>query len=184
MKNRHFVSPFRLRLLPRTLAFLAVIHGDRPDNARVVASFSSPVSLFATNAGARLSLPGQLATMTRLRASSPGNNDNENSNDDGDGDGEKKDEVDFEDAMDEWLTQKDAFLDRPFFDPARYDEDDESVPGRLARLVRADYPLAEAAFATVYFVALVVLAKELLRMQLYGAEYVPFQQGVAPGKLF
>jgi len=122
--------------------------------------------------------------MTRLRSSSPDENENDNKDRNSNGDDEKKNDANYEDAIDDLLTKKDDFLDRPFFDPTKYDEDDESLPGRLARLIEADYPLVEAAFVTVYFVVLVIVAKELLRMQLYGSEYVPFTQGVAPGKLF
>lgn len=121
------------------------------------------------------------ATTTRLCSSSGGNH---NKNSDGDQEGEKKSDDDRNDAIDDFLAKKDEFLDRPFFDPSRYEEDDKSLPGRFANLIKSDYPLAEAAFSTVYFLVLVVVAKELLRIQLYGSEYIPFTQGVAPGKLF
>jgi len=169
------------------------------DSVRMVASFSLGASRVATTTNTRSLSTGHFASMTRattpterartkattttrLRSSPSGGSHDEDGHDDREV--EKQDDGNFNDAIDDLLTKKDDFLDRPFFDPTRYDEDDESLPGRLANLVKSDYPLAEAAFATVYFVALVVVAKELLRMQLYGSEYVPFAQGVAPGKLF
>lgn len=136
----------------------------------------------ATMETARARATATATTATRLCSSPSGGNHNTNST--SDREDEKKREDDYSNAIDDLLNKKDDFLDRPFFDPTRYDEDDDSLPGRLANFIKADYPLAEAAFATVYFIVLVVIAKELLRMQLYGTEYVPFTQGVAPGKLF
>lgn len=77
--------------------------------------------------------------------------------------------------------QWDEFLDKPFFEPER------AKKGPLAwfaNLVEDDYEAAEALFAGLYIVVLVVLTQEVLRMQLYGDAYVPFRAGGGAGSLF
>jgi len=61
----------------------------------------------------------------------------------------------------------DALLDQPFFDPNQYDDDDTSIIGKLASLVKADPDLMKGIFAGVYFLILVVIAQDLLRVQMY-----------------
>jgi hypothetical protein len=80
----------------------------------------------------------------------------------------------------------DAFLDRPFFDPAVFDEGDESFLGKFANLVKTDYELAETLYVGVLFVILIIATQEVLRIQLYGDAYSPFARGGggAGGKLF
>lgn len=81
----------------------------------------------------------------------------------------------------------DEFLDQPFFDPDQYQDDDRSVLGRLASFIKRDYELAETIYAGLIFVVLVIVSQELLRIQLYGDQYVPFKSisGLARnGKLF
>lgn len=78
----------------------------------------------------------------------------------------------------------DELLDKPFFDPDAYAEDDTSPLGRLATFVKSDYELAETIFAGSLFVILLLVTQELLRMELYGDNYVPFLKGGASGKLF
>lgn len=71
----------------------------------------------------------------------------------------------------------DEFLDRPFFYPDEYDDNDEtdkSILAKFARLVKSDYELAETLYVGIMFVVLVILSQELLRMQLYGDAYIPF----------
>lgn len=87
----------------------------------------------------------------------------------------------------QWQTPNDDedeqdWMDQQFFDP-------ESVPENspfywLAQLVQRDYNTAEALLAGLYFVILIVGTQEVLRMQLYGDSYIPFQAGSAPGRLF
>lgn len=78
----------------------------------------------------------------------------------------------------------DELLDEPFFDPDQVMDDDPLPVRWFANLVKNDYNTAEALFAGFFFVVLVIFSQELLRMQLYGDNYVPFQAGVKPGQLF
>ena len=78
----------------------------------------------------------------------------------------------------------DEFLDKQIFDPEAVTEDDPAPIQWFANLVKNDYATAEVLYAGAMFVVLVVFSQELLRMQLYGDGYVPFQAGVKPGQLF
>jgi hypothetical protein len=78
----------------------------------------------------------------------------------------------------------DDMLDKPFFEPEQVTEDDPLPVRWFADLVKNDYNTAEALYAGVIFVIMVIISQELLRMQLYGDGYVPFQAGVRPGQLF
>jgi hypothetical protein len=80
----------------------------------------------------------------------------------------------------------DTFLDTPFFDPNRVANDEKSPPllRKFAQFVQNDYPTAEAIFTGIFFVMLMVVGQELVRMQIYGDNYVPFTKGVLPGNLF
>jgi hypothetical protein len=81
-------------------------------------------------------------------------------------------------------TNIDDFLDQQFFDPDQVADD---APGPLkwfANLVKNDYNTAEGLYVGLIFVFMVILSQELLRMQIYGDNYVPFQKGVLPGQLF
>lgn len=71
--------------------------------------------------------------------------------------------------------QLDDWLDTPFFDPMAYDEHDDSTwQARLANFVKNDYNLAELLFAGTFIAFMLIVSQELFRMQLYGADYVPF----------
>jgi hypothetical protein len=72
----------------------------------------------------------------------------------------------------------DSFLDTPFFDPS---SKNNGPLQWFANLVDSDYETAEALYAGVFFVILVVLTQEILRMQLSGDAYVPFRHGGASG---
>ena len=72
-------------------------------------------------------------------------------------------------------SRLDKFLDTPFFDPSEIGED--SPLSRFANLVETDYETAETLFAGSFFVVLVIISQELLRMQLHGDAYVPFMNG-------
>ena len=78
------------------------------------------------------------------------------------------------------------FLDRQFFEPDKVLEDKSSNPllKRLASFVIDDYAKAEAILSALFFVVLIIVAQEALRMQLYGGNYEPFSRGVLPGNLF
>lgn len=66
-------------------------------------------------------------------------------------------------------------LDTQFFDPSQV-TDDSPLKG-FANLVEEDYPTAEALFASFFITVMVILTQEVLRMQLYGEQYVPFTKG-------
>jgi hypothetical protein len=70
----------------------------------------------------------------------------------------------------------DAFLDSPFYDPDKVLEDEDSSESskRFARFVKNDYETAEALLSGAFFVILVIVSQELLRMHIYGSEYAPF----------
>lgn len=72
-------------------------------------------------------------------------------------------------------TNWNDFLDRPFFDPSRVSK--RSPLRWFADLVQTDYETAEALFASSFLFVLVILTQEILRMQLYGDDYVPFHRG-------
>ena len=79
------------------------------------------------------------------------------------------------------------FLDKPFFDPNEYDDENNDSPrllGWFANLVKSDYELAETLYVGAIFAVLLVVSQELLRMQMNGDNYVPFLRGGAGGKLF
>ena len=65
----------------------------------------------------------------------------------------------------------DGFLDQQFFDPSRKDNGSFQW---FADLVESNYETAEALYVGTFFVILVVITQELLRMQLYGDAYAPF----------
>lgn len=81
----------------------------------------------------------------------------------------------------------DEILDKPFFDPDAFDDDDDSILGKLAAFVKSDYELAETIYVGIIFVIMVIVSQELLRMQIYGDSYVPFHSSGSPansGRLF
>mmetsp|Transcript_48928 Transcript_48928/g.72724 ORF Transcript_48928/g.72724 Transcript_48928/m.72724 type:complete len:194 (+) Transcript_48928:64-645(+) len=97
-------------------------------------------------------------------------------------------ENNFQASLDDQLDRIDAFLDKPFFDPdSVLDEDDGDGDGSplgkfrkwFATLVKNDYDFAEALYAGFVLVFMVVVSQELLRMQLYGSNYIPFTPGGA-----
>jgi len=78
------------------------------------------------------------------------------------------DNDDDKDALDDWL-------DTPFFDPLAYEDDDDSTwQARLANFVKTDYNAFEFLYAGTFLAFMLVVSQELFRMQLYGADYVPF----------
>jgi len=96
------------------------------------------------------------------------------------------------DGGEEGRDPLDRFLDTPFYDPDRVLDDDESSEAskRFARFVKSDYETAESLIAGGFFLILIVLSQELVRMQVYGSDYVPFVggggggSGIGTGRLF
>jgi hypothetical protein len=80
----------------------------------------------------------------------------------------------------------DEFLDKPFFEPDKVLKDENSNPllRKFAAFVLGDYEFAEALLTGIFFVVLIIITQEALRMQLNGANYVPFTKGSIPGSLF
>jgi hypothetical protein len=98
-----------------------------------------------------------------------------NENDEGEKEASKKGSFDM-----------DEFLDTPFFDPDKVLKDANSNPllKKFAAFVQQDYEFAEVVLTGLFFVVLIIITQELLRMQLNGANYVPFTGGSIPGSLF
>jgi hypothetical protein len=80
----------------------------------------------------------------------------------------------------------DEFLDTPFFNPDKVLKDENSNPllKKFAAFVQQDYEFAEVVLTGLFFVVLIIITQELLRMQLNGTNYVPFTGGSIPGSLF
>jgi hypothetical protein len=84
-------------------------------------------------------------------------------------------EKDSERSLEEMV---DSFLDQEFFNPSRVNEN--SPFKWFANLVERDYETAEALYASIIIVMLVIVSQELLRMQINGLHhYVPFTRGAA-----
>jgi hypothetical protein len=85
---------------------------------------------------------------------------------------------DNEDSLDE-------LLDKSYFTPDEYDENDSGPLVWFANQVKSDYEFAKSLYVTSYFVVLMIITQELLRMQLYGDGYIPFTRlGANTGDLF
>ncbi|CAJ1959371.1 unnamed protein product [Cylindrotheca closterium] len=97
-------------------------------------------------------------------------NDNHNQNED-----EESDE-----SIGESLN---TLLDKQFFDPEKYDENDTGPLAWFANFVKRDYEFAETVYVGVYLTVLVIITQEVLRMQLYGDKYMPFAR-IGNGNLF
>lgn len=89
-----------------------------------------------------------------------------------------------EDEEDNGDKSLDELLDKPFFDPNAYEEDDSSLAGWFANLVKSNYEFAETLYVGTVFVILIIITQELLRFQIYGDGYLPFTKGVGGGSLF
>jgi len=80
-----------------------------------------------------------------------------------------------------------VFLDTPIFDP-----DEEIREGEIfsplrswfSSLVKNDYAFAESLYVGFIFFVLVVFSQELLRMKIYGENYIPFTRGSTSGGLW
>lgn len=73
------------------------------------------------------------------------------------------------------------FLDTPIINIEDDNEDDNA--NWFKTLLKNDYDLAEALYTSAFLTIMVVLSQELLRMQMYGENYVPFKSG-GGGQLF
>jgi len=129
----------------------------------------------------------ELSLLTRNRNDISSNNSSSNNSNSNSNNAKNDSDNDTPASLDE-------FLDRPLFDPdSILDETGEPLKENanpisvwFARLVRNDYELAETLYAGIFFVVLLVITQEVLRMQMYGDNYVPFVAGGAKmtGKLF
>jgi hypothetical protein len=99
---------------------------------------------------------------------------------------QSNDEEEEEEETKKGSFDMDEFLDTPFFDPDKVLKDENSSPllKRFAAFVQGDYQTAEAVLTGLFFVILIIITQEVLRMQLNGANYVPFTRGTIPGSLF
>ena len=60
-----------------------------------------------------------------------------------------------------------TLLNTPFFDPNNYNDDDDTVVGKLATFVKANPEVFKTIFIGIYFNILVMIAQDLLRIQMY-----------------
>lgn len=85
-----------------------------------------------------------------------------------------------DDNEDTLVDKINTFLDTPFFDPENV-VDDGTPMGRFkswfASIVQNDYEYAETLYAGGFLAFMVWISQELLRMQVYGDNYVPFKPG-------
>ena len=75
----------------------------------------------------------------------------------------------------------DKFLDTEFFNPK--DVKEGSPLKWFANLVENDYATAEALYTSFFIAFMVLVTQELVRMQVYGENFVPFQK-LRDGSLF
>jgi hypothetical protein len=160
----------RCLILALLLSFSSVCHAAWIPSTSVATTRSKP-----TPTPLRCSFA--LATRSRHRAAQQlySNQSNDNESD--------KEE---EEAKKEGSFDMNEFLDTPFFDPDKVLNDANSSPllKRFAAFVQQDYETAEAVLTGLFFVMLIIGTQEVLRMQMNGANYVPFTRGTIPGSLF
>mmetsp|Transcript_8261 Transcript_8261/g.10625 ORF Transcript_8261/g.10625 Transcript_8261/m.10625 type:complete len:156 (+) Transcript_8261:35-502(+) len=80
-----------------------------------------------------------------------------------------------------------AFLDTPIFDPDEEIRDGgifSPLKSWFSSLVKNDYAFAESLYVGLIFFVLVVFSQELLRMKIYGENYIPFTRGSTSGGLW
>uniref|UniRef100_A0A7S3L595 Uncharacterized protein n=1 Tax=Amphora coffeiformis TaxID=265554 RepID=A0A7S3L595_9STRA len=101
----------------------------------------------------------------------------------------EKDEPDSQDSIDKVTNTDEAtfeekmekFLDTEWFNPK--DVKEGSPLKWFADLVENDYATAEALYTSFFIAFMVLITQELVRMQVYGVNYVPFQK-LRDGSLF
>jgi hypothetical protein len=123
-------------------------------------------------------LPCSFALTTRSRHHRTSKQLSSNQSNDNDEKGDEK--------MEKESFDLEKFLDTPFFEPDKVLKDENSNPllKKFAAFVLGDYEFAEALLTGIFFVVLIIITQEALRMQLNGANYVPFTKGSIPGSLF
>ena len=65
------------------------------------------------------------------------------------------------------LTRINNFLNQPFFDPEKYDDDDNSFFGKFARLIKNDYEFFETVYVGCFFIILIIITQDVLRAQMH-----------------
>ena len=65
------------------------------------------------------------------------------------------------------LTRINNFLNQSFFDPDKYDDDDNSFFGKFARLIKNDYEFFETIYVGCFFIILIIIAQDVLRAQMH-----------------
>ena len=126
-------------------------------------------------------------TVLSLAAGGEGRNPNEDdsSNEDSIVNTDKKSEMEEDSSL-----SLDEILDTQFFDPDKVLQEQEQEVGSnrnnpilrwYANLLKDDYELAETLYVGVFCAMLVVITQEVLRMTMYGDNYVPFVRGGANG---
>jgi len=59
------------------------------------------------------------------------------------------------------------FLDQSFFDPDKYNDNDNSFFGKFARLIKNDYELFETLYVGCFFIILIIITQDVLRAQIH-----------------
>ncbi|OEU06400.1 hypothetical protein FRACYDRAFT_254725 [Fragilariopsis cylindrus CCMP1102] len=65
------------------------------------------------------------------------------------------------------LTRINNFLNQSFFDPEKYDDDDNSFFGKFARLIKNDYEFFETIYVGCFFIILIIITQDVLRAQMH-----------------
>jgi hypothetical protein len=136
---------------------------------------SSPLATRSTENFKRPITHGSINRPTILFAYQPDRDDNDHDNS-----SSNNADIDVADAIDN-------FLDTPFYNPDTVldDESSSTFAKRFANFVKNDYYTAEGLFVGLFFVILVIVSQEILRIQLNGFEnYVPFSKGTPFGRMF
>ena len=65
------------------------------------------------------------------------------------------------------LTRINDFLNQSFFDPDKYDDDDNSFFGKFAQLIKNDYEFFETVYVGCFFIILIIITQDVLRAQMH-----------------
>mmetsp|Transcript_33615 Transcript_33615/g.38942 ORF Transcript_33615/g.38942 Transcript_33615/m.38942 type:complete len:151 (-) Transcript_33615:192-644(-) len=71
----------------------------------------------------------------------------------------------------------DEFLDSPMFDLDAMERKEGTMESQFATFVKNNYNKVEVVLGGIFIAFMVVVSMEILRMQMYGANYIPFTAG-------
>jgi hypothetical protein len=189
-----------LQRLPRTLFFIQVLVAVEPStriveakttfiaNHRFINNRVSPNTCSRSKSSAiaspRLARSTSKRVHFRLRSKAKPEEE-EQADDASDGDDNDKDHYSAKSSQQQQPEQNDSrsleekmdhFLNQQFFTPSKVDQNSSPLLKWFANLVERDYETAEALYASLIIVLLVIVSQELLRIQISGGleHYVPF----------